>query len=98
MDNGQEGQYNSCFGTRVSSFTGLPDCVEPLTLPGGLYLHISQLEVNGDNPGIPYDAAFNHLEELYLSEHPEYQRDWSRQVIARFRQANAASVFVPMTM
>ncbi len=98
VDSGQEGQYNSCFGTRVSSFTGLPDCVEKLTLPGGLYLHISQLEVNGDNPGIPYDAAFNHLEELYLSGHPEYQRDWSRQVIARFRQANAASVFVPLMM
>ncbi|AIQ45062.1 hypothetical protein R70723_03440 [Paenibacillus sp. FSL R7-0273] len=96
VDSGQEGKYNSCFGTRVSSFAGLPDCVEKITLPGGIYLHISQLEVNGDNPGIPYDAAFNHLEELYLSEHPEYQRDWSRQVIARFRQANAASVFVPL--
>ncbi|WP_042204065.1 GyrI-like domain-containing protein [Paenibacillus camerounensis] len=97
-DSGQEGKYNSCFGTRVSSFTGLPDGVEKITLPGGIYLHISQLEVNGDNPGIPYDAAFNHLEELYLSEHPGHQRDWSRQVIARFRQANAASVFVPLMM
>ncbi|WP_019913543.1 GyrI-like domain-containing protein [Paenibacillus sp. HW567] len=92
----QEGKINSCFGTRVSSFEGIPDCVEKLTLPGGIYLHITQLEVNGDNPSLPYDAAFNHLEELFLSSHPEYQRDWSRHVIARFRQANCASVFVPL--
>ncbi|MEK3795994.1 GyrI-like domain-containing protein [Paenibacillus sp. FSL R7-0204] len=96
VNSGEEGKVNSCFGTRVSSFDGLPDSVEKVTVPGGIYLHITQLEVNGDNPGIPYDAAFNHLEELYLSAHPEYTRDWSRHVIARFRQANCASVFVPL--
>ena len=89
-------QYLSCFGSRVSTFTGLPKGVERITLPGGLYLHITQLEVNGDNPVIPYDVAFNHLEELYLNSHPDYVPDWSRKVIARFRQANNASVFVPM--
>lgn len=92
----QEGKINSCFGTRVSTFDGLPDCVEQITLPGGIYLHITQLEVNGDNPSMPYDVAFNHLDELFLSSHPEYKRDWSRHVIARFRQANCASVFVPL--
>lgn len=98
VDSGEEGKVNSCFGTRVSSFESMPDCVEQVTLPGGIYLHITQLEVNGDNPGIPYDAAFNHLEELFLSAHPEYTRDWSRHVIARFRQANCASVFVPLAV
>ena len=92
----QEGKINSCFGTKVSTFDGLPDCVEKITLPGGIYLHITQLEVNGDNPSIPYDVAFNHLDSLFLASHPEYKRDWSRHVIARFRQANCASVFVPL--
>lgn len=91
-----DGNYKVIVGMEVSSFDGLPDSVEKVTVPGGIYLHITQLEVNGDNPGIPYDAAFNHLEELYLSAHPEYTRDWSRHVIARFRQANCASVFVPL--
>ena len=90
------GGYASCFGSRVSSFEGLPDCVEKITLPGGMYLHITQLEFNGDNPSMPYDAAFNHLDKLYFSSHPEYQWDESRKVIARFRQANCASVFVPL--
>ncbi|MEK3788114.1 MULTISPECIES: hypothetical protein [Paenibacillus] len=56
------------------------------------------MSVNGDNPSIPYDVAFNHLEELFLSSHPAYSRDWSRQLIARFRQANCASLFVPLIM
>ena len=95
---GQDGKYNSCFGTRVSTYEGLPDCVEKITLPGGIYLHISQLEVNGDNPSLPYDIAFNHLEELFLRNNPKYQSDWSRKVVARFRQANCASVFVPLKL
>lgn len=93
----QKGKINSCFGTRVSTFDGLPDCVEKMILPGGIYLHITQLEVNGDNPSIPYDTAFNHLDELFLSSHPQYERDRSRHMIARFRQANCASVFVPLS-
>ncbi|MCL6459819.1 MAG: hypothetical protein K6T85_17635, partial [Gorillibacterium sp.] len=92
----QKGKINSCFGTRVSTFDGITDCVEKITLPGGIYLHITQLEVNGDNPSMPYDVAFNHLDVLFLSAHPQYKRDWSRHVIARFRQANCASVFVPL--
>lgn len=92
----QEGKFNSCFGTRVSTFDGLSDCIEKITVPGGIYLHITQLEVNGDNPTMPYDVGFNHLDALFLSSHPEYKRDWSRHVIARFRQANCASVFVPL--
>ena len=91
-----EGKINSCFGTRVSTFEGIPDCVEQITLPGGIYLHITQLEFNGDNPAMPYDVAFNHIDELFLSSHPHYKRDWNRHVIARFRQANCASVFVPL--
>jgi predicted transcriptional regulator YdeE len=94
----QKGKINSCFGTRVSSFEGIPDCVEKITLPGGIYVHVTQLEVNGDNPSIPYDVAFNHIDTLFLSSHPQYKRDWSRHVIARFRQANFASVFVPLTL
>ncbi|RCX22703.1 hypothetical protein DFP94_101284 [Fontibacillus phaseoli] len=93
-----EGKVNRCFGTRVSSFDGMPDSVHQILLPGGIYLHITQLEFNGDNPSIPYDVAFNHLEELFLSRHPGYERDWSRHVIARFRQANCASVFVPLIL
>jgi predicted transcriptional regulator YdeE len=96
VNSGEEGKFSSCFGTRVSTFDALPGCIEKITVPGGIYLHITQLEVNGDNPGMTYDVAFNHLEELFLNAHPEYQRDWSRHVIARFRQANCASVFVPL--
>ncbi|WP_438433233.1 GyrI-like domain-containing protein [Gorillibacterium sp. sgz500922] len=92
-----EGKINSFFGTRVSTFDELPDGVEKVTLPGGLYVHVTQLEVNGDNPAMPYDVAFNHLDALFLQEHPNYERDWSRHVIARFRQANCASVFVPLS-
>jgi len=95
-DSDQEGKINSCFGTRVSTFEGVPDNVEKITLPGGIYLHITQLEFNGDNPSIPYDVAFNHLDDLFLNAHPQYERDWSRHVIARFRQYNCASVFVPI--
>ena len=97
VDSAEGGQPNSCFGTRVSDFDGLPDSVEKVSLPGGIYVHITQLEFNGDNPSIPYDVAFNHLDELFLSAHPSYARDWSRHVIARFRQQNSASVFVPLT-
>lgn len=96
INSDQPGKINSCFGTRVSTFDGLPGCVEKIALPGGIYLHISQLEVNGDNPSIPYEVAFHHLDRLFLSVRPEYKRDWSRHVIARFRQANCASVFVPI--
>ncbi|MNO07660.1 hypothetical protein D3C81_2299460 [compost metagenome] len=54
--------------------------------------------MNGDNPSIPYEVAFNHLQELFLADHPRYKADWSRKVIARFRQANCASVFVPLKL
>ena len=74
----------------------LPAGVEHRELPGGLYLHISQIEVNGDNPSILYEVAFGHLRELYLDAHPEYAWDSSRKVVARFRGANCASVFVPL--
>jgi hypothetical protein len=98
MDYPEKGSYSSCFGTRVSTFEGLPDCVEQVTLPGGIYVHISQLEVNGDNPSNPYEVAFQHLQELFLAEHPQYKADWSRKAIARFRQANCASVFMPLKL
>lgn len=88
----------SCFGSRVSSFDALPDCVEKMTIKGGLYLHISQLEFNGDNPSMAYDVAFNHLDELFLNDNPLYTRDNSKHVIARFRQANCASVLVPLLL
>lgn len=91
-----EGGYRSGFGSRVSSFEGLPDCVERITLPGGMYVHVTQREFNGDNPAMSYDVAFNHMDRLYFAEHPEYEFDDSRKVIARFRQANCASVFVPV--
>jgi RimJ/RimL family protein N-acetyltransferase len=92
-----EGSYISCFGSRVSSFDGLPDNVERVTLLGGLYVHVTQKEFNGDNPSMPYNVAFNHMNKLYFASHPEYEFDNSRKVIARFRQANCASVFVPVT-
>ncbi|MDF2936352.1 MAG: hypothetical protein K0Q90_1725 [Paenibacillaceae bacterium] len=98
IDGSEKGTYSSCFGTRVSTFDGIPDCVERLTLPGGIYVHITQLEVNGDNPSIPYEVAFGHLQELFLADHPQYKADWSRKAIARFRQANCASVFMPLKL
>ena len=88
----------SCFGSRVSSYDGLPDCVSKLTIKSGLYLHISQLELNGDNPSMPYDVAFNHLDKIFFTFNPQYERDNSKHVIARFRQANCASVFVPIKL
>ncbi|NLG25680.1 MAG: GyrI-like domain-containing protein [Clostridiales bacterium] len=88
--------WASCFGSRVSSFDCVPENVDRVTLPGGLYLHIWQLEYNGDNPTWPYKAAFEKLNDLYLLDHPGYQFDKSRKVVARFRQANCASVFVPL--
>nr|WP_304955394.1 GyrI-like domain-containing protein [uncultured Acetatifactor sp.] len=88
--------YMSCFGCRVSFFEGLPDCVEKITLPGGEYVHITQKEFNGDNPSIPYEAAFGHMDCLYFKAHPEYEFDSARKVVARFRQGNCASVFVPV--
>jgi len=88
----------ACFGSRVSSFDGLPDIVEKITIKGGIYLHISQLEFNGDNPSIPYDIAFNHIDKLFLKDNPDYDRDFTKHVIARFRQANCASVFVPLIL
>ncbi len=91
-----EESYKSCFGSRVSSFVGLPDNVEKIILPGGMYIHVTQKEFNGDNPSMPYDVAFNHMDKLYFASHPDYAFDHSRKVIARFRQANCASVFVPV--
>ena len=91
-----EYSYKSCFGSRVSSFDGLPGTVEKVTLPGGMYVHVTQKEFNGDNPSMSYDVAFNHMGRLYFADHPDYEFDNSRKVIARFRQANCASVFVPV--
>jgi pyruvate/2-oxoacid:ferredoxin oxidoreductase alpha subunit len=51
-----------------------------------------------EQASMPYDIAFNHLDELFLSKNPKYERDWSRHVVARFRQANCASVFVPLSL
>lgn len=93
-----EGSYISCFGSRVASFDGLPDHVEKITLPGGRYIHVTQKEFNGDNPSMPYDVAFNHMDQLYFASHPDYEFDYSRKVIARFRQSNCASVFVPVKL
>ncbi|QUI21886.1 GyrI-like domain-containing protein [Vallitalea pronyensis] len=92
-----KGKYNSYFGSRVSSFDGLPDTVEKMIISGGIYLHISQLEFNGDNPIMLYNIAFNHLVELFLNKNPDYEQDQSKHIFARFRQANAASIFVPLT-
>ena len=91
-----EGGYASCFGSRVISFDGLPDCVERITLPGGMYVHVTQAEFNGDNPSMSYHVAFNHMDRLYFRDHPELEFDNTRKVIARFRQANCSSVFVPV--
>lgn len=91
-----DGSYKACFGSRVSSFEGLPDSVEKITLPGGMYVHVTQKEFNGDNPSMPYDVAFNYMDKLYFVSHPEYEFDNIRKAIARFRQANCASVFVPV--
>ena len=90
--------YKSCFGSRVISFEGLPDSVEKITLPGGMYVHVTQKEFNGDNPSMPYEVAFHHMKHLYFTEYPAYEFDKSRKVIARFRQANCASVFVPVRL
>ncbi|SEU27913.1 GyrI-like domain-containing protein [Paenibacillus sp. NFR01] len=98
VDGPEQGSYSSCFGTRVSTFEGIPDDVEKVTLPGGIYVHITQLEINGDNPSLPYEVAFQHLQELFLAGHPGYEMDSGRKVIARFRQANSASVFVPLKL
>ncbi|MEO3947804.1 GyrI-like domain-containing protein [Gorillibacterium sp. CAU 1737] len=94
--NNERGTAHSAFGIRVSSFEGLPDTVKQVVLPGGLYLHITQLEFNGDNPSMLYEAAYQHLHALYLADHPNYDRDESRHIIARFRQGNCASIFVPL--
>lgn len=91
-----DGGYKSCFGARVSSFDGVPECFERVTLPGGTYIHVTQIEFNGDNPSVPYEVAFDHLDRLYLEAHPQWEFDDTRRVIARFRQANCASVFVPV--
>ena len=91
-----ENSYRGCFGSRVSYFEGLPDSVEKVTLPGGMYVHVTQKEFNGDNPSMPYDVAFNHMDKLFFASYPKYEFDNSRKVIARFRQANCASVFVPV--
>jgi len=91
-----ECSYKSCFGSRVSAFDGLPESIEKITLPGGMYVHITQKEFNGDNPSMPYDVAFYHMDKLYFESHPEYELDNNRKVIARFRQANCASIFVPV--
>ena len=87
-----------CFGMRVTAFDGLPETISRQELPGGLYVHITQLENNGDNPSIPYAVAFGHFQALWLDDHPEYEFDHSRHVIARFRHANCASVFAPVRL
>lgn len=92
----EHGATDSCFGVQVHSFQGIPDTFRRVIIPPGPYLHIAQLEFNGDNPSMPYDAAFNHLEELFLKDHPQYRRDDSRHVVARFRLGNCASVYVPL--
>lgn len=91
-----KGKYNSYFGSQVSSFEGLPDCVEKMIISGGIYLHVSQLEVNGDNPSMLYDIAINHIEELFFNDNPKYKRDWSKHMFSRFRQANTSSIFIPL--
>ena len=43
---------------------------------------------------MPYDIAFNYIDELFLKDNPDYERDFAKQ----FRQANCASVFVPLLL
>lgn len=57
----EDGKCYNCFGAQVADYDNLPDGIDTLTLKGGLYVHITQLEINNDDPDPLYaliDKAF----------------------------------------
>jgi hypothetical protein len=86
----EAGQSYSCFGARVSSFEGIPEGIDTITKPGGLFLHLMDHGLNGDNPTRLTDARGAVLARVSDA----YEHDPSRDDLYRFRLGMAASLFV----
>lgn len=86
------GVMHSCFGAQVSNFDNLPDGIDTLTLKGGLYVHISQLEINNDNPAALYET----VDKAFFEKNPQYKRDSNNCDIIRFHQGHSASIYIPV--
>ncbi len=82
----------SCFGAQVSDFDNLPEGISTVTLKGGLYVHLTQLEINNDNPAALYEV----INEVFFKENPQYMRDSDNCDLVRFHQGHSASIFVPI--
>jgi len=81
-----------CFGAQVLDFKNLPEGISNVTLKSGLYAHITQLEINNDNPS----ALYRVIDNVFFKANPSYQRDSSRCEIERFHQGHSASIYVPI--
>ncbi|HEX3044597.1 MAG TPA: GyrI-like domain-containing protein [Bacillota bacterium] len=92
----ENGVTYSCFGSQVDEFADFGPGIDTISIDPGLYVHIKQLEFNGDDPGALYQVCFNHLNRLFFEKHPDYIWDPERVVIARFRLGTSASLFAPI--
>jgi predicted transcriptional regulator YdeE len=92
----ENGITYKCFGSQVDEFADFGQEIDTITIPPGLYVHIKQIEFNGDNPGVLYQVCFNHLQRLFFDKNPNYAWDSERVVIARFRLGTSASLFAPI--
>ncbi len=88
----EDGVMYSCFGVQVENFDGLPKGVDTVELKGGLYVCLTQLEINNDNPA----ALFGAVDKVFFEENPEYERDKVNCDLVRFHQGHSASIYVPI--
>ncbi len=88
----EDGVMYSCFGVQVENFDGLPKGIDTVELKGGLYVCLTQLEINNDNPA----ALFGAVDKVFFEENPEYERDKVNCDLVRFHQGHSASIYVPI--
>ena len=88
----EDGKCYNCFGAQVADYDNLPDGIDTLTLKGGLYVHITQLEINNDDP----DPLYALIDKAFFEKNKTYIRDKSKCEIFRFHQGHSSSIYVPV--
>lgn len=88
----ENGTRYSFFGGQVTDSGVITPGTDTLTIPGGLYVKISQNEMNNDNPVMLREF----IREKCLKGECPFVRDDARQYFIRFHQGHAASLYLPI--
>lgn len=88
----EDDEMYSCFGAQVLDFENLPEGINTVALKGGLYVHLTQLEINDDNPA----AIYSMTNDAFFKNNPLYQRDGHNCDIVRFHLGHSASIYIPI--